>query len=406
MAFITYEQSLKNLFDSFVEPKMAEKVFISDSLGRILYEDIVADHNSPAFATSAMDGYAIKFDDQGLGRLRITGDLPAGSFNDEELMGGYCIKTFTGSLMSKGSDTLIPIENVEVEDDEIVIKKEVPKGFSVRPVGENYKSGEVLIEKGTKIDFAHIGVLASLNISQVSVYKKPTIAILATGSEILDVGEKQSSPAQIRSSNQFVLEALANKSGADATRAPLTKDNKEDIRKRLFAALEDHDIIVTTGGVSVGDYDFVKDILADLDTEYITEGVIIKPGQHIKIVKVSNKYIFALPGFPYSSTVTFILYVIPIIKMLTGRKPDLPTVKALLKSPYKKRSQKSEFAACNIYYENGSYVIDFKGKKNGSSAILTNMLGNTGLLEVPQNSGDLEAGSIVNVINLKALCEG
>jgi molybdopterin molybdotransferase len=403
MHFITYEESLKNLKTSFTKTKMDERVFIDQALGRILSEDIVADHNSPAYPTSAMDGYAIKFEDQRLGRIKIVGDLPAGTYRDEELMGGYGVKTFTGSLMIKGSDTLIPIENVEVEGDEIVIKEEVPEGFSVRPVGENYKEGEVLIERGSKIDFAEIGVLASLNIAQVSVYKKPSLAVIATGSEILDVGERQSNPSQIYSSNQFTLEALAKRAGANVTRTPLAKDDKESLQSVIHDALEDHDILVTTGGVSVGDYDFVKDILKGLDAEYITEGVILKPGQHIKIVKTANKYIVALPGFPYSSTVTFILYVIPLIKMFMGLNPTLPYVKAVLKEGYKKRSKKTEFAACNLYYENGTYTVDFSGKKSGSSAILTNMLGDTGLLEVPRESGDLEAGSLVDVINLKAL---
>jgi len=403
MAFITYEESVKNLQESCTNTKISQRVFIDEALGRILSEDIIATENSPAHPTSAMDGYAIKFEDQSMGRLQILGDLPAGTYSDTELMGGFCVKTFTGSLMTKGSDTLIPIENVTVEGDEIVIKEEVPQGFSVRPVGENYREGEVLIHKGTKIDFAEIGVLASLNIAQVSVYKKPSVAVIATGSEILDVGERQSNPSQIYSSNQFTLEALAKKAGASVTRTPLAKDDKESLRKVILDALEDHDILVTTGGVSVGDYDFVKDILHEMDAFYITEGVILKPGQHIKIVKVANKYIFALPGFPYSSTVTFILYVIPLIKMLTGQTPDLPYVRAVLKKRYKKRSRKTEFAACNLYYENGTYVADFTGKKSGSSAILTNMLGDTGLLEIPQESGDIEAGSLVNVINLKAL---
>ncbi len=403
MAFITYEQSVKNLRESFGKPKIHERLFIDRALGRVIAEDIVADHNSPAHPTSAMDGYAIKFEDQKMGRIQILGDLPAGTYSDTELMGGFGVKTFTGSLMTKGSDTLIPIENVEVDGDEIIIKEEVPKGFSVRPVGENYKEGEILIERGTKIDFAEIGVLASLNISQVSVYKKPSVAIISTGSEILDVGEKQTNPSQIYSSNQFTLEALARRAGADATRTPLAKDDKESLQKVILEALEDHDILVTTGGVSVGDYDFVKEILQDLDAFYITEGVILKPGQHIKIVKVANKYIVALPGFPYSSTVTFILYVIPLIKMMLSQSPALPYIKAVLRGTYKKRSKKTEFAACNLRYENGTYVADFSGKKSGSSAILTNMLGSTGLLEVAQESGNLEAGSLVDVINLQAL---
>lgn len=403
MSFISYEESIKNLQQTFTPPTLKEKVFLSQALGRINANDIIADHNSPEFPTSAMDGYAIKFDDQMLGQIKINGDLPAGEFNEREVIGGECIKTFTGSLISRGCDTLIPIENVEVINNHIIIKKEVPKGFSVRPIGENYKKDEILIRKSTKIDFAEIGVLASLNISQVEVYKQPKISIICTGSEILDVGEKQTNPSQIRSSNQFTLQALAKKAGAYTLRVPLIKDDKNLIKSTITEALENCDIVVTTGGVSVGDYDFVKDIIADFNPEYITKGVLIKPGQHIKIVKIGKKYIFALAGFPYSATVTFILYVIPLIYQMQGLKKDLPTIKAKLKDSYKKKSNKTEFVVANLNYSEGSYHVDFAGKKSGSSAILTNMLGDVGLIHIKEDSNDICADDIVDVINLKEI---
>jgi len=402
--FVTYRESITELFRSFDDSFAYEKLFLDDSLDRILAEDIVADSNSPAYPTSAMDGYAIKHEDQQLKSLSIHSINPAGEFDeDEELLGATTIKTFTGSLMPKGSDTLIPIENVEVEGDMIHIKEEVPFGFSVRAVGENYKKGEVIIKKGTKIGFAEIGVLASLNISQVLVYKKPTVAILSTGSEILDVGEAQTNRSQIRSSNQFTLSSLAKKSGANSVRMPLQKDDKESIKRSIQEALAYADIVVTTGGVSVGDFDFVKDILGELEASYITEGVILKPGQHIKIVKVGKKYIFALPGFPYSSTVTFILYVIPLIRHILGLDPNLPLKMARLKQAYKKRSKKTEIATANLSYVDGEYVVDFDGKKDGTSAIMTNMLDDAALIMLSQEDGDKEAGEIVEFIDLKEI---
>ncbi len=403
MEFVTFSESMRALYDSFSRDFVYERLFLDECLGRILAEDIVADHNSPAYPTSAMDGYAIKHEDQQLGKIEIKGINPAGSYDDEEMFGGVCIKTFTGSLMPKGSDTLIPIENVDVEDNFIVIKEEVPFGFSVRPVGENYKEGEVLIPKGSKIGFAEIGVLASLNIAQVTLYKKPTISIISTGSEILDVGEKRTNQAQIRSSNQFTLTTLAKLAGADAIRSPLQKDDKESIERAIKEALDHSDIVVTTGGVSVGDFDFVKDILAGLDAKYITKGVILKPGQHIKIVKVGKKYILALPGFPYSSAVTFILYVVPIIRYMLGLTPAIPIKQAYLKQSYKKRSKKTEVATGNLSFKDGRYYIDFEGKRSGSSAILTNMLGNLALMIIDQQTGDLESGSMVDFIDLGAL---
>ena len=403
MNFVTFKESMESLLGSLDSSPTKEKLFLDDALNRILACDIVADHNSPAYPTSAMDGYAIKHEDLQLGRLRIQGINPAGEYKDEELLGGFCIKTFTGSLMPKGSDTLIPIENVTVEGDEIVIDEEVSFGFSVRPVGENYKDEDILISKGSKLGFAEIGVLASLNISQVLVTKEPIVSILATGSEILDVGDKQTNQSQIRSSNQFTLSALAKKSGAKVNRLGLQKDDKDSIEIAIKEALEHSDIVVTTGGVSVGDFDFVKDILAGLDAKYITEGVILKPGQHIKIVKVGKKYIFALPGFPYSSAVTFVLYVVPVIRYMLGLEPTLPIKQGKLRSNYKKKSNKTEVVAANLKFYDGEFMVDFEGKKSGSSAILTNMLGDITLVMISQDSLDLSSGDLVDFIDLGAL---
>ncbi len=401
MKFISFQESMEALEDSFEKPKLTEKVFLNEAITRVLSNDIVATFNSPAFPTSAMDGYAIKFEDQAMGRIKIIGDNPAGSENSEELHGGYGIKTFTGSLMPKGSDTLIPIENVEVEDDSIIIKDEVSKGANVREVGENFKEGEVLIKKGRKLNFADIGVLASLNISQVEVFVRPIVGVLSTGSEILDVGDIQTNEAQIRSSNQFVLEALAKKEGAEVIRHSLIGDDKEAIKKAMQNLLKYCDIVVTTGGVSVGDYDFVKSILNEFEEpEYITKGVRLKPGQHIKIVKIGKKFIVALPGFPYSSTVTFILYVIPIIRSLMGIDAKLKYKMATLKNNFKKKTQKTEFHVGDLSLENGEYFVDFSCKKSGTSAILTNMLGNVALVRVDIDQIELKKGDKVEILDM------
>ncbi len=400
LEFITYKESIKRLKESMKETKISEKIFMPSSLGRVLAEDIVADENSPSFETSALDGYAIRAEDQKLKRLKVIDRVPAGVKKDIKVTKGVCIKTFTGSLMSEGSDTLIPIENVEVDGDEIIIKEEVPKGFGVRPIGENFKKGEVLIKKGEKISFAQIGVMASLNKVMILVYKKPVVAIIATGSEIIDIGEQKSNPSRIYSSNHYTLEVIAKKEGAEVLRIGCLGDDKDLIKRKIVESLENSDIVVTTGGVSVGDYDFVKEILKDMEVEYLFKGVILKPGQHIKVAKIGKKYILALPGFPYSSAVTFYLYVVPLIKAMQGLEPSLPKVEAVLRENYKKRSKKTEFTAVNISYEDGIFYVDLKGKKSGSSAILTNMLGNTALMEIPQERGDLKAGERVEVILL------
>lgn len=379
--FISYNESMEIINNIKVNYTKTQKLFIVDALGYVLAKDIVADHNSPAFPTSGMDGYAIKAQDQKQGRIKIIGNNPAGSALEDDVKEGTCIKTFTGALMPKGSDTLIPIENVTVDGDEIVINSEVPYGFATREVGENYKKDEILIKAGSVIDFAQIGVCASLNIAQVEVYQKVSIGIASTGSEILDLGETQINDSQIRSSNHLTLEAIAKKYGANVNQMGVVKDDKESISKLMNEALSANDIVVTTGGVSVGDYDFVKDIIKDeLGATVLFQGVHIKPGQHIIIAQKGDKFIVGLPGFAYSSTVTFILYVLPLLFKLKGAKETLHTIKAIMDEPFSKKGDKTTFTACNLENIDGEYHVNFQGKKQGTSAILTNMLGNVGLL--------------------------
>jgi len=399
--FISYDKSLKELENIQIKNLSTQKLFLTDTLNRVLAQDIVADHNSPEFPTSGMDGYAIKFDDQKNKKIKIIDKNPAGSIVQSKVKSNVCIKTFTGSLMPEGSDTLIPIENVTVKDDYIIIDNEVPFGFATREIGENYKKDEILIQKGSLIGFAQIGVMASLNISQVEVYTKPVVAVASTGSEILDIGQPQENDAQIRSSNHLTLEAIAKKYGADTLQMGVVKDDRKSITKLLKNAISSADIIVTTGGVSVGDYDYVKDIIKDeLGADVLFQGVNIKPGQHILFAQKNDKFIIGLPGFAYSSTVTFLLYVLPVIFKLKGSNEKLPVVEARIAQDFPKKAPKTIFTACNVHYTNGEYIIDFEGKKSGTSAILTNLLDNPGLLVQKEDSGNLKAGDKVDVILL------
>jgi molybdopterin molybdotransferase len=399
--FISYEESMQLLDTIKFDNLPTKQLYISDSLGYVLATDIKANINSPQYPTSAMDGYAIRYEDQQLDKIKIIDKNPAGSIVSSQVTKATTIKTFTGSLMPQGSDTLIPIENVTVEDNYIIINEKVPKGYSVREIGENYKKDEILIKKGTKIDFAQIGVMASMNIVQVLVYAKPIVSIASTGSEILDVGQTQENNSQIRSSNHLTLEAIAKKYGANVYQMGVVKDDKESITKLLQNALCNSDIVVTTGGVSVGDYDFVKDIIKDtLGCDVLFQGVMIKPGQHILVATKQNKIIIGLPGFAYSSTITFLLYVVPLILRLQNNDEKLQTIKAIIDTDFPKKAPKFVVTACNITQKDGQYHINFDNKKQGTSAILTNMLNNPALLTQTANSKPLKKGDLVDVILL------
>ena len=400
MAWTSFDETIKKIVDSLTRKSTIEYVGLIESSGRVLAQDVIAKESLPLFPTASMDGYAIRYEDLEKGVLKLVSHVPAGTDVSLHVNEGECIKTFTGSLMSEGADTLIPIENVSVKEDKIHINTPVKKGFAVRPVGESYVEGEVLIEKGETIGYAQIGVMAGIGMVQIPVFKKPVVAILATGSEIVDIGQSLDNPAQIRSSNHVTLAAITKENGAIPLLLGIAGDDKELIKSRILEGLQSADIVVTTGGVSVGDYDFVKDIIKDMEVETLVEGASIKPGRHIRVVKAGEKYIFALPGFPYSSSVTFFLYILPLIKYFLGQEFTCKKTKAIITQEYVKRSPFREFTACNLINKDGQNYVDLDEKKLGSSAILNNMLKGAALLEVPEEIQKLERGQLVDVILL------
>ena len=400
MSLLSYETSQSMLELLSVNSSRFENVPLSSAIGRILAKDIVAKYNDPQFPTASMDGYAIKYADQDLDTILILGDNPAGHDEKRIVEVGQCIKTFTGSKMPEGANTLIQIENVSVNDGKISIDERVEIASSVRPIGEGYKAGDILIEKGTKVGFAEIGVMAGLNCVMVSVAIRPRVAIVATGSEILDLGVDSDNPSQIRSSNNYTLAALFEQAGAEVIQLGTVSDDRESIMKTFEDALSSCDILVSTGGVSVGDYDFVKDIVPRLGAEVVYQGVAIKPGRHIMVAQKDASFVLALPGFAYSSTVTAILYGLPLVSRMLGKEDAYKTIEAKLSEPFKKRSRNTEFTACNIVLADGEYFVNFKGKKIGSSAILTNLLHQSALMVTGEEDGNLEEGTFVNVILL------
>ncbi|EDZ63346.1 molybdopterin biosynthesis protein MoeA [Sulfurimonas gotlandica GD1] len=403
MKLLSYETS-QNMLDLLdIGSFRSENLPLSSTLGRILADDIVAEYNDPQFPTASMDGYAVKHADLDSDSISILGYNPAGNDERRVLADGECIKTFTGSMMPEGADTLIQIENVSVSEnsDKIYIDEKVNFGSSVRPIGEGYKAGDVLIKKGTKIGFAEIGVMAGLNKVMVKVALKPRVAVISTGSEILDLGEQSDNPAQIRSSNNYTLCALFEQAGADAIQLGTAPDDRDEIMQTFENALASADILISTGGVSVGDYDFVKDIVPRLGAEVVYKGVAIKPGKHIMVAQREGKFILALPGFAYSSTVVSILYGLPLISKMLGKSEPYKRVEAKLSERFTKRSRLTEFTACNVEVVDGEYFVNFKDKKVGSSAILTNMLNGSALMVTGEDDGDLEEGTFVNVILLE-----
>ena len=394
--FMSYADSLKILKDTINAWEKVEKVAITDALDRNIAYDVTAAENYPAKPVSAMDGYAFAFK-EGLNELELITDLPAGSDKGLHVEGSKCVKTFTGSLMSEGTDTLVPVENVEVSGSKIIIKKSVPKGFAVRAVGESYKKGEILIKKGTRLTYAEIALLAELGVFHVSVFIRPRVAILATGSEIKDLGEPLDSPAQIHSSNHVGIAMQIRKMGAEPILCEIVRDKAELVEKAIINALKSADILVTTGGISMGDYDFVKGALNE-NFSLIIEGAAIKPGRHIRVAKSGDKYIFALPGFPYSAMVMCVLYVRVLIN--TWFSQEEPKITAIMDEDYKKRSPFLEFTAVNLENRDGKIFVNLNGKKLGSSAIVNNLTNEAALLIIPKETEFIAKGEVVEVLKM------
>ena len=373
---ISYLQAKEILNSQNIYPKGIERVFLHESLNRILSQDIFAPNDIPMLNLSNMDGYAIY--SAMLKNINecfeILQENPAGNKEILELPTNKpcAIKTLTGAAIPKNADILVPIEWAEIKGNHIIIKQ-IPKiGEFIRKKGDNYKKGEKLLSKGTKINSHHIGLLASLNQVFVEVYERPKVGILVNGNEILELGESKDSPNSIYNANGHLLYAKILENGGIPKLYPILKDDKEQIQSCLQTALRECDLILSTGGASVGDYDFIRQISQQQKEQVVFRGVRIKPGQHVLYAHFGGKQFFGLPGFPNSTLVTFELFAKIILAKLCGSKPYQESIQITLDEDLQKNDSRLEFRVCNIRNQAGIFSIDFLGKKDFQSAILNN----------------------------------
>ena len=279
----------------------------------------------------------------------------------------------------------------------LIIKQKMPLNHAVRAVGESYKKNDILLKKGTRLEFSELALLAELGFFHISVFIKPVIGVLSSGNELKDLGESLENPAQIRSSNHIAIASLARSFNARAVIFPLLKDEPQAVKAALTSALQSCDILITTGGVSVGDFDFLKEAIKGY--ELIIDKLDIKPGRHIKIAKSGKRFILAFPGFPYSSMVAFHLYAREILNAWLCQKKDY-VIKAFLKGAYSKKSPYFEFVACNVEFENGKVCVNLRDKKQGSSAIIGNLNHKAALMLVPKERLSIIEGELVDIMLL------
>lgn len=405
---ISYQEAINILNAIPLKPLGTQQVHFKNALNRILAQDIKAPCNVPAYPTAAMDGYAIMFEDLELLATQGLAILPpnkAGNPTRPNLTKAHAIKTFTGSIMPLNADTLVIVEHITLKDDRIFLNAPIDsirKSQWIRQVGDNYKENEILLHKGDKIGAFEVGLLAELNQSFVQVYQKAKVGILCVGDEIIEVGQDSPHQNVVRSVNTHLLESLLLQMGQEPIIYPITKDDKTLIKAAYAQALKECDMLLTTGGMSMGDYDYTQEVMQELSQIHF-KGVRLKPGKPVALGSANNTLILGLPGFPNSCAVTFLLFGTTLLARLHNRIHKPLCLEATLLEECKRSDSRLEFRACEVFSHNGKLSISFASKKSIQSSMVNNLTHNTALAILEENGSDLPKGAIVQVMFLHHL---
>ena len=382
----------------------AERVDIDQVLGRVLAVDVVADSDLPPFDRSQMDGYAVRAEDVKAApvRLRIVGESAAGRGWHKQLEEGQAVRIMTGAPVPAGADSVQQVELThELKDGTVVeLLEAVELGKSIVKRGAEIKAGEVVLNAGAVINAAMMAVLAAFGYAKVEVFRRPRVAVLATGTELVSVDQTPGQD-QIRDSNNYSLSAYAALAGATVERMPLTGDETSLLKTQIAEAAKRSDLIVTSGGVSMGVYDVTKAALKELDAEIFFERVALRPGKPTVFARLPNgTLVFGLPGNPVSVAVTFNLFArTALLAMQGAADPTLKRETAALAKSVKGTTDRDSYLPAQLTTNDDAELIAFPLKWGGSSDFVAFAL-TTALLIVPANTKSIEAGSIVTVLRL------
>lgn len=382
----------------------SEKVRIEDALGRVLAEDIVADSDLPPFDRAQMDGYAVRAEDtkEAPVRLRIVGESAAGRGWHQQLDEGQAVRIMTGAPVPDGADSVQQIELThELKDGTVVeLLESVETGKSIVKRGSEVQSDQTVLTAGATVNAAMIAVLAAFGYATVEVFRKPRVAVLATGTELVAVDQKPGQD-QIRDSNNYSIGAYAELAGGIVKRLPLTGDETSLLKRQIAEAAESCDLIVTSGGVSMGVYDLTKSALKELDAEIFFERVSLRPGKPTVFARLPNgTLVFGLPGNPASVSVTFNLFArTALLVMQNATEPVLKRETAMLARAVKGTVDRDSYLPAQLTVNDDAQLIAFPLKWGGSSDFVAFAM-TTALVIVPAGVRSIEAGSFVNVLRL------
>ncbi|MDQ6992866.1 MAG: molybdopterin molybdotransferase MoeA [Mariprofundus sp.] len=382
-------------------------VDLHDSLGRVLAKNITANRNHPPYDVSAMDGYAVIHADIATTTpdapisLSIVDDIRAGQMPKITIGKGQAARIMTGAPTPAGIDTVIRVEDTTLNGDEVAILTPPQKGANIRPLGENLKTGHVVLTKGTLITPGVLAILAMVKQKQVPVFGKPTVAILSTGDE-LEAIDEPIDENKIPNANSHALYAQCKSLGIEATLLGIAKDDPEDLRAKLTEGLR-YDVLLASGGVSVGHHDFVRPILDELGITFHFWRVAMRPGHPLAFGTTENgTAVFGLPGNPVASMVCFEEFVGPALRAVMGHKKILlRTVQARLPHNVKGAGNRTLFIRVTLELDDQGYVASLTGAQG--SGVLMSMALAEGLMIVPADSGTLQAGDMVTVQLLQGM---
>ena len=396
---ISVEKALKTILVNF-RPLGLEKINILEARKRVIGEDIFAPHNIPSADNSAMDGYAVRhIDTKGATQdkplqLKIIEDIPAGKVALKKIKKGEAARIMTGAVIPEGADSVIRQEDTKKNGKTVIIYSSIKKGLNIRFAGEDVQKGELVVNKGSAIRPADIGMLAALGKAFISVYQKPRVAIMSTGDELVDI-ETDPPLGKIINSNSYSLAAQVLECGGIPIMLGISKDKKIDLQKKFKTALH-ADVIISSGGVSVGDFDFVKNVMGEIGNAMHFWQVAMRPGKPLAFGAIESVPLFGLPGNPVSAMVSFEQFVRPsLLKMQGHKKIFRQTAKAVCDQEVQKSAGFKHFIRAVVKKEKDQYIASTTGAQG--SGILKSMVIANALIVMGENETRIKKGSQVTI---------
>lgn len=400
---ISIEDALQQILDR-VSPLPPTRRRFDTALGYVLAEDVYASENMPPFAASAKDGFAVVSSDTSSER-RLIGEQMAGTAGGPRVESGSVVRITTGAPIPPGADAVVMVEQTEERNGHVIIHQaDVRPGADIRPAGQDIEQGQLVLAAGTPLGPAEIGLLATVGQTQVQVHPKPKVAVISTGDELVEP-DQTPGPGQIRDSNRYMLAAAIAETGATPIVIGLGRDVESRLEEMIREALQAGDSVITSGGVSMGDKDLVKPILERLGTVHFGR-VYTKPGKPVTFATVNGQAVFAMPGFPVSSLVSFEVFVRPALRCMQGyRERDLfrPERQVILEHAVQHSAARTEWQRASVTYHDGEFYARTTGFQ-GSGRLLS-LVGANALLRLPYGEGGFEAGSRVTALVIGEIYE-